>query len=194
MIHNHSEDYEQDRRWVAAGLLRLRHCLQPHHHPHDGGAGHHQRVHKVQPSNMGWKYLCWYHQALTDPTVKHECSPEPIADNLDYYVTYRWHHCHHYHNHKRIKFLDIVNAPQEQGGSPRWAVQARQAEQRTLGSQLHLPCQPGQVRSSSSSWWSVSQSSPLLTPSRPLTWGRMPVGESSSVQLTLTEVTTASFS
>ena len=105
MIHNHSENYEQDRRWVAAGLLRLRHCLQPHHHPYDGGAGHHQSpVYKVQSSTMGCRRECWFHQALTDPTVKHECSPEPIADNLDYYVTYRWQHCHHlYHNYGRIQ-------------------------------------------------------------------------------------------
>jgi len=29
-----------------------------------------------------------YHQTLTDPTVKHECSPE-VTEDPDYWVTYR---------------------------------------------------------------------------------------------------------
>jgi len=81
-------------------------------------------------------------QALTDPTVKHECSPDPIPDNLDYYVTYR----------NKVAAL------------------AEQYKRDKPNNGLWVP----------NCIYHVSQG-------KPLTWGRMPVGESSGVQLTLRE-------
>ena len=79
---------EQERSGIKRGVLCLRHLLQSHHHPHHGCTG------QLPPHNHHTRPYCMIViiilcQTLTDPTVKHECSPD-VTEDPDYWVTYRF--------------------------------------------------------------------------------------------------------